>query len=87
MGRLKHKKGRPAKYRASLKDNSYWEEVKRLVRLRDGYTCQRCGQRYNLEIHHKTYYVDGKSIVGREKDFLYCLELLCENCHQKEHQK
>ncbi|WP_370453818.1 HNH endonuclease [Proteiniphilum sp. X52] len=70
-----------------LRDSSYWNEVKRLVRLRDNFACTRCGQRHNLEVHHKTYYKNGKSIVGSEKEHLECLELLCEVCHQKEHQK
>lgn len=36
MTRLAHKKGRPTKYRKSLKNNPYWEEVKRKIRIRDG---------------------------------------------------
>ncbi|WP_317319367.1 HNH endonuclease [Alistipes communis] len=44
-----------------------------------------CGRSYSLEIHHKTYYVDGQSIVGREKEHLDCLITLCAECHQKQH--
>ena len=96
MTRLAHKKGRPTKYRKSLRNNPYWEEVKRKVRIRDGHKCQMlslihicqmCGKTYNLEIHHKTYDVAGYSIVGHELDFLYCLETLCEDCHRMKHGK
>lgn len=87
MTRLAQKKGRPSKYRKSLKNNPYWEEVKRKVRIRDGHRCQVCGKTYNLEIHHKVYEVAGYSIVGHELEFLYCLETLCEDCHAMKHGK
>ncbi len=86
MSRLKRKKGRKSNYLKSL-NRTYWNEVKRMIRLRDNFACVRCGHRFNLEVHHKTYYKNGKSIVGSEKEHLECLELLCEVCHQKEHQK
>ena len=85
MNRLKHKKGRPTKYRQSLRNNPYWEEVKRKVRIRDGHKCQVCGKTYNLEVHHKVYDIAGYSIVGHELEFLYCLETLCEDCHRMKH--
>ncbi|WP_110311827.1 HNH endonuclease [Dysgonomonas alginatilytica] len=44
-----------------------------------------CGKDFNLEIHHKTYRLNGISIIGKELDHLDCLILLCEDCHQKEH--
>lgn len=87
MGRLKNKRGRPTKYRATLKSNPYWEEVRRAVRMRDGHRCTMCGKAYDLEIHHKTYNVNEASIVGREMDFFYCLTTLCEDCHAKVHNK
>ncbi|MBX9187409.1 MULTISPECIES: HNH endonuclease [Bacteroides] len=85
MGRLQHKRGRPSNYRKLLSHNPYWEEVKREVRIRDGHCCQQCGKTYCLEIHHKTYRVNGVSIVGRELDFLDCLVTLCEDCHARVH--
>lgn len=87
MSRLKSRRGRPSRYRKSLKDNPYWEEVKRRVRLRDGHRCRMCGKNYNLEIHHCTYQINGISIVGKELEHLECLVTLCEDCHQKVHQK
>lgn len=62
-----------------------WEEAKRKVRIRDGHKCQMCGKDFNLEIHHKTYRVNGKSIVGHELEHLDCLVTLCGDCHSKVH--
>ena len=87
MNRLKHKKVRPTKYRQILRNNPYWEEVKRKVRIRDGHRCQMCGKTYNLEVHHKTYKIGGVSVVGHELECLECLVTLCENCHAKVHGK
>lgn len=85
MGRLSNKKGRPSRYRKSLKNNDYWNTVKREVRLRDNHRCQICGRDYNLEIHHKVYSVNGVSILGKELDYLNCLTTLCEECHENIH--
>ena len=71
----------------SLKNNPYWEEVKRKVRVRDGHCCRMCGKTYNLEIHHKTYQIGGMSIVGHELEHLGCLVTLCEECHAKVHER
>ena len=69
------------------KNNPYWEEVKRKVRIRDGHSCQMCGKTYNLEIHHLKYKINGVSIIGKELDHLDCLITLCEDCHQKVHNR
>jgi len=55
--------------------------------LRDHHKCCKCGKTYNLEVHHKRYYVNGQSIIGKELNHLDSLMLLCEDCHQKEHEK
>jgi len=87
MSRVQHIKGRPTKYRASLKNNEYWKQVKREVKLRDKHKCVKCGKDFDLEIHHLRYYVNGQSIVGKELDHLDCLICVCETCHQKIHNK
>ena len=46
-----------------------------------------CGKDYGLEIHHKTYKVNGQSIVGKELEHLDCLITLCGTCHQRVHNK
>lgn len=85
MGRLQSKRGRPSKYRKILKNNPYWEQVKREVRIRDNHQCKKCGKNFNLEIHHLCYKINGKSIIGNELNHLDCLVTLCESCHSKEH--
>lgn len=87
MSRVQHIRGRPTKYRSSLRNNDYWNIVKREVKLRDKHKCKHCGKDYNLEIHHITYFVNGQSIVGKELKHLNCLICVCENCHSKIHNK
>ena len=70
MSRLHHKKERPTNYRKSLKSNLYWDQVKAKVRLRDNFKCVECSSMIRLETHHITYYVDSKSIVGKELEHL-----------------
>ena len=86
MARLQHKKGRKSNYAKSL-NNEYFKEVRRRVLLRDDFKCVNCGSKLFLEVHHKTYYVNGKSIVGCELEYLKELVTLCENCHKKIHNK
>jgi 5-methylcytosine-specific restriction endonuclease McrA len=80
MGRLHHKRGRPSKYRNSLK-SEYWTKVKKKVRLRDDFKCRCCNSTIRLETHHITYYVNGQSITSKELQHLKWLITLCETCH------
>lgn len=68
-------------YKNYLK-SSYWSEVRRMVLLRDDFTCQDCQQKRLLEIHHKTY-----RHAGNEKRHLSDLVTLCRACHQARHDK
>lgn len=43
------------------------------------HTCERCGSKVRLQVHHKHY-----RTVGREKNS--DLEVLCESCHDKHHE-
>jgi 5-methylcytosine-specific restriction endonuclease McrA len=83
MSRLQHKKGRKSTYALSLK-NQNWQDVRKLIIARDR-KCQHCGSVLFLEVHHKTYYENGVSIVGNELNHLNKLILLCAKCHQNEH--
>ena len=87
MSRLRHRRGRRSVYVKSLSRNQYWEKVAREVRIRDGHRCVVCGARYPLEVHHRTYRVDGRSILGHELEHLDSLVTLCASCHQKVHDK
>lgn len=67
----------PDEYRRYLRSRS-WKK-KRMKRLKkDNFTCQRCGRKTNLQIHHKTY----KNIY---KEQMEDLVTLCGKCHKKEH--
>lgn len=85
MARLSKKRGRPSRYIKSLKDNPYWEKVKRKVRIRDNFSCVICGAKINLETHHITYKIAGASIIGKELDYLEWLVTLCAKDHIKAH--
>lgn len=70
-------------YRGYLK-SKVWRSKRAQVVFRDGGQCQalrngqRCGSRYRLEVHHKTY-----ERFGRE--WLSDLVCLCEDCHKAIH--
>ena len=78
-------KGRQTTYSKSLQNNEYWNDVKRHIRLRDNFHCQQCGSGVRFEVHHISYKVDGKSIVGKELKHLGWLILLCSDCHAAVH--
>ena len=67
------------KYNEFLK-SVYWEVVKLMVKSRDSYTCQDCGAKLDLQVHHKTY-----DHHGDEKNHLEDLITLCHSCHRKAH--
>lgn len=79
--------GRPSNYLKSMRNNPYWERVKKEVRMRDGYKCTKCGKVGGYEVHHLTYTKNGVSIRGKELDHLECLTLLCSNCHKEIHNR
>ena len=54
-------------------------ELKSKVKKRDNYTCQECGGKENLHIHHKNRNKKDNNI-----DNLICL---CNKCHGKKHKK
>lgn len=84
MSRLQHEIGRKSNYVISFKNNQYWKEVRQMAIARDR-DCIKCHSKLFLEVHHKTYYINGISIVGKEKEHLECVVLLCSECHKKEH--
>ena len=55
-----------------------WDLVKRAVIIRDNYTCQDCGSREMIEVHHKD---------GTSRNDLENLITLCQKCHRKVHQQ
>lgn len=86
MPRLTNHKGRKSSYLRKL-CSPEWQSVARRVRMRDGHKCVMCGSNINLEVHHTTYYVNGRSIVGHEEKYLDKLITLCGKCHAVQHGK
>ena len=70
---------RRIQYHKFLK-SPYWLEVRDLVLDRDNYTCQSCGIKTNLQVHHLTY-----QHHRDEKNYLEDLITLCKCCHKNKH--
>jgi phage terminase large subunit GpA-like protein len=56
-----------------------YEELRERVPRRDGWRCQFCGSRTNLEVHHQTF----RSHSGDDTE--QNLITLCANCHPLMH--
>ena len=67
-------------YQDQLAD-SRWLQRKAEVLLRDNYTCQKCGAKSYLNVHHKNYQ-SGKLAWEYPSEELITL---CKDCHEKEH--
>jgi 5-methylcytosine-specific restriction endonuclease McrA len=68
----------PRKTRVRLTLEAY-ERLRQLVLKRDNWRCQNCGQRGNLEVHHRKM----RSRGGDDSDVN--LITLCHACHANEH--
>ena len=53
-----------------------WAERKLRVKIRDGFSCVRCGSKSTLNVHHKR---------GMKSHEISTLETLCRKCHHAEH--
>ena len=70
----------PKRKRKRLKPEAYqalWQEILR----RDGWRCQTCGRRKDLEIHH----IEARSRLGDDSE--QNLMTLCANCHRSIHRQ
>ena len=56
-----------------------YEELRNQVLRRDGWRCQACGARSNLEVHHKEF----RSQSGNDSE--QNLITLCTTCHASVH--
>ena len=70
---------RPKNPRLRLTPELYQDERQQVLR-RDGWRCQICGSRQNLQVHHKQL----RSQQGSDDDFN--LITLCASCHERLHQ-
>jgi 5-methylcytosine-specific restriction endonuclease McrA len=73
------KRIRPKQPRLRL-DPELYDELRKRVLRRDGWRCQVCGSRQNLQVHHKRM----RSQQGDDDDVN--LITLCVDCHEGVHQ-
>jgi 5-methylcytosine-specific restriction endonuclease McrA len=59
--------------------NRDYEDLRKRVLHRDGWRCQLCGSRTNLEVHHQQF----RSHSGQDKEDN--LITLCADCHSSIH--
>ena len=69
---------RPKQPRLQLEPESY-EKLREQVLQRDGWKCQCCGSRSNLEVHHQNFRSQGGNDSARN------LITLCWACHSLVH--
>ena len=59
-----------------------WKRKRDIILKRDNYTCQHCGLKHNLQVHHLIYKVGGvPPWEYRNSDLI----TLCVNCHTEVH--
>jgi len=63
-------------YQAYLRTQA-WQSKRKAALKRAGYKCQKCSDKYRLDVHHKTYERLG---FERPDDLL----VLCHKCHEEE---
>ncbi len=69
---------RPKRPRQQL-DLTLYEKLREQVLRRDGWMCQCCGAKSNLEVHHKEFRSQGGD------DSEENLTTLCAGCHSLKH--
>lgn len=69
---------------ARFYNSPQWKKVRALYKLHKHNICERCGG-IGYFVHHKVY-IDKSNIFNPEVTLNFDnLELLCKNCHNKEH--
>lgn len=67
-------------YRQMLSDGR-WKKRRMEIMRRDGFRCQRCGTRGELNVHHRWYAYGHKPWEYPDR----CLVTLCRRCHRRVH--
>lgn len=81
----------PKKYYKSVYDyllhDSRWLDCRNRILKRDGYRCKWCGEKYDLQIHHKYYHkLPNNHFVNPWEYDDDCFITLCKTCHDKFHE-
>jgi 5-methylcytosine-specific restriction endonuclease McrA len=67
---------------AELLLDDRWKRKRLIILKRDNHTCQHCGLKHNLQVHHLIYKVGGvPPWEYRNSDLI----TLCVNCHTEVH--
>lgn len=67
----------------SYLQSDHWKKTRARTILLQGSKCRVCGSSKNINIHHRRYKYNGKSILGREIN--QTLLPLCQDCHNLWH--
>lgn len=59
-----------------------WKRKRKLILIRDGFKCRKCGCTTDLQVHHK-WYIQG-ALPWEVPN--YFLITLCRECHESEHE-
>lgn len=65
---------------AEYLQTEHWQKLRRVCLERSYNACNRCGSSVFLQVHHRNY-----ERLGQER--MIDLEVLCDSCHKKEHNK
>jgi 5-methylcytosine-specific restriction endonuclease McrA len=61
-------------------DSWLWKDKEKLILEMFNYTCQECGSKKNLQVHHLTY----DSVCNENS---HDVIVLCKKCHEKKHKE
>ena len=73
------RRGRSERIRRHLAGGAKWERLRLKVLDRDGYQCQGCGSKSDLEIHH---IIPINRFAGPDPNLVDNLVALCRDCHK-----
>jgi 5-methylcytosine-specific restriction endonuclease McrA len=72
-------------YRKFYLRSNRWRNVRKIALFAHN-ACEKCHKiDISLDVHHTRYYINGASILWRER--LTDLQVLCRACHNKEHER
>ena len=64
-----------------------WKQKREVILHRDNHTCQFCGSRENLQVHHRQYhYIERLCVFKMPWEYpSECLITICQQCHNRGH--
>lgn len=74
---------KPLNYDEYLK-GPYWLNLRTEI-LATRKLCEGCASVHRLQLHHRYYYKNGKSVLYHERQHPDVLVVLCRDCHMTQH--